>query len=97
MLIDVSYFMSGPRHIENVSVAEMPSPQSLAVNEVINGYIKAFQPEFLRNVVGVTFPKLSQIIWSLLNGKRKILQMKLIFQKRRKPPVRICSIMREAV
>lgn len=46
MLIDVSYFMSGPRHIENVSVAEMPSPQSLAVNEVINGYIKAFQPEF---------------------------------------------------
>ena len=39
MLIDVSYFMSGPRHIENVSVAEMPSPQSLAVNEVINGYI----------------------------------------------------------
>ena len=34
MLIDVSYFMSGPRNIENVSVAEMPSPQSLAVNEV---------------------------------------------------------------
>ncbi len=52
MLIDVSYFTSGPRHIENASVAEMPSPQSLAVNEVINGYIKAFQPEFLRNVVG---------------------------------------------
>ena len=43
MLIDVSYFMSGPRHIENVSVAEMPSPQSLAVNEVINGY---FSPNF---------------------------------------------------
>ena len=63
MLIDVSYFMSGPRHIENVSVAEMPSPQSLAVNEVINGYIKAFQPEFLRNVVGVT---LSQAITDYL-------------------------------
>lgn len=63
MLIDVSYFMSGPRHIENVSVVEMPSPQSLAVNEVINGYIKAFQPEFLRNVVGVT---LSQAITDYL-------------------------------
>lgn len=63
MLIDVSYFMSGPRHIENVSVAEMPSPQSLAVNEVINGYIKVFQPEFLRNVVGVT---LSQAITDYL-------------------------------
>lgn len=86
MLIDVSYFMSGPRHIENVSVAEMPSPQSLAVNEVINGYIKAFQPEFLRNVVGVTLSQAITDYWSLLNGKRKILQMKLIFQKRRKPP-----------
>ena len=63
MLIDVSYFMSGPSHIENVSVAEMPSPQSLAVNEVINGYIKVFQPEFLRNVVGVT---LSQAITDYL-------------------------------
>ena len=52
MLIDVSYFTSGPRHIENASVAEMPSPNSLAVNEVIIGYIKAFQSEFLRNVVG---------------------------------------------
>ncbi|MGJ1014993.1 hypothetical protein ACR77X_13855 [Bacteroides salyersiae] len=59
MLIDVSYFMSGPRHIENASVAEMPSPQSLAVNEAINGYIKAFQSEFLRNAVGLT---LSQAI-----------------------------------
>lgn len=63
MLIDVSYFTSGPRHIENVSVAEMPSPQSLAVNEMINGYIKAFQPEFLRNVVGST---LSQAITDYL-------------------------------
>ena len=54
MLIDVSYFMSGPRHIENVSVVEMPSPQSLAVNEVINGYIKAFQR-----------PKHSQYAWDL--------------------------------
>lgn len=57
MLIDVSYFTSGPRHIENASVAEMPSPQSLSVNEVINGYIKAFQPEFLRNVVGVSLSR----------------------------------------
>ena len=69
MLIDVSYFMSGPRHIENVSVAEMPSPQSLAVNEVINGYIKAFQPEFLRNVVGVT---LSHAITYVAPLKRQV-------------------------
>lgn len=57
MLIDVSYFMSGPRHIENASVAEMPSPQSLAVNEAINGYIKAFQSEYLRSAVGSTLSR----------------------------------------
>lgn len=55
MLIDVSYFMSGPRQIENASVAEMPTQNSLAVNEVINGYIKAFQPEFLCQLVGAGF------------------------------------------
>lgn len=63
MLIDVSYFMSGPRHIKNASVAEMPSPQSLAVNEVINGYIKAFQTEFLHSAVGFS---LSQAITDYL-------------------------------
>ena len=63
MLIDVSYFTSGPRHIENASVAEMPSPQSLAVNEVINGYIKAFQTEFLHTAVGFS---LSQAITDYL-------------------------------
>lgn len=54
MLIDVSYFISGPRQIENASIAEMPEPNSLAVNEVINGYITAFQPEFLRAAVGTS-------------------------------------------
>ncbi|MFV0325365.1 MAG: hypothetical protein ACK5LF_13480 [Bacteroides xylanisolvens] len=63
MLIDVSYFTSGPRHIENASVAEMPSPNSLGVNEVINGYIKAFQTEFLRSAVGFS---LSQAITDYL-------------------------------
>ena len=86
MLIDVSYFMSGPRHIENVSVAEMPSPQSLAVNEVINGYIKAFQPEFLRNVVGVTLSQAITDYLELIEREKEDSQMKLIFQKRRKPP-----------
>ena len=59
MLIDVSYFTSGPRHIENASVAEMPSPQSLAVNEVINGYIKAFQTEFLHQMRLISWKKMN--------------------------------------
>lgn len=52
MLINVSFFISGPRHIQNASIAEMPTHDSLAVNEAIEGYIKAFQLEFLRSSVG---------------------------------------------
>lgn len=52
MLIDVSFFISGPRHIRNASIAEMPSQDSLSVNEAIEGYIKAFQLEYLRSAVG---------------------------------------------
>lgn len=86
MLIDVSYFMSGPRHIENVSVAEMPSPQSLAVNEVINGYIKAFQPEFLRNVVGVTLSQAITDYLELIEREKEDSSDEVDIQKRRKPP-----------
>lgn len=52
MLIDVSFFTSGPRHIQNASSAGMPSPESMAVNESIEGYIEAFQEEFLHSAVG---------------------------------------------
>lgn len=52
MLIDVSYFTSGPRHIENASVANIPSQNSIAVNEAIAGYIKCYQREFLAGVLG---------------------------------------------
>ena len=55
MLINVSFFISGPRHIKNASVAQMPEQYSLSVNEAINGYIKAFQTEFLRDAVGLSF------------------------------------------
>ena len=86
MLIDVSYFMSGPRHIENVSVAEMPSPQSLAVNEVINGYIKAFQPEFLRNVVGVTLSQAITDYLELIEREKEDSSDEVDISERRKPP-----------
>ncbi|MDC2623369.1 hypothetical protein [Bacteroides ovatus] len=57
MLIDVSFFTSGPRHIQNASVAEMPTQDSLAVNEAIEAYIKAFQPEYLHDVVGASLSR----------------------------------------
>lgn len=52
MLIDVSYFISGPRHILNASKAETPKQDSVAVNAHIEGYIKTYQMEFLREVLG---------------------------------------------
>lgn len=52
MLIDISFFTSGPRHIENASIAKMPTQNSLAVNEAINGYIEAFQYDFLLHIAG---------------------------------------------
>lgn len=52
MLIDISFFTSGPRHIQNASVAKIPDQNSLAVNESINSYIKEFQTKFLLGIVG---------------------------------------------
>lgn len=52
MLIDVSYFISGPRHILNASKAETPKQDSVAVNAHIESYIKAYQKEFLEQVLG---------------------------------------------
>lgn len=51
-LIDVSYFTSGPRQIQNASTAQMPLQASIAVNDAIEGYIKAYQNEFLLDIVG---------------------------------------------
>lgn len=52
MLIDVSYSISGPRHIENASTSQMPGQNSLAVNEAINGYIEFYQREYLSGILG---------------------------------------------
>lgn len=64
MLIDVSYFLAGPRHIANATLAELPSPESIAVNDTIMAYIKEFQPLFLSSVLG---SKLSQEVTDYLN------------------------------
>lgn len=52
MLIDVSYFLAGPRHIANATLAELPSQDSIAVNDTIVTYIKEFQPLFLSSMLG---------------------------------------------
>lgn len=57
MLIDVSYFLNGPRHILNASMAETPKQDSVAVNARIEGYIKAYQMQFLILVLGDVLAK----------------------------------------
>lgn len=64
MLIDVSYFTSGPRHILNalaesktvqgVTVSAMPNQNQLSVNKAIMGYVKHYQLAFLCEMLGDT-------------------------------------------
>ena len=51
MLIDVTSFTKGPRHIENAS--DTPSNANhIAVTQCIEGYIEYYQPIFLKKAVG---------------------------------------------
>lgn len=52
MLIDISYFTKGSRHILNASTAEMPGQSSVSVNEAIIGYIDECQEPFLCEMLG---------------------------------------------
>lgn len=52
MLIDVSYFVSGPRHIQNASTSKTAGADSLAVNGHIEAYIKELQSVFLEAMLG---------------------------------------------
>ena len=52
MLIDVSYFVSGSRHIQNASISNTAGADSLAVKGVIESYIKELQPVFLDAMLG---------------------------------------------
>ena len=52
MLIDVSYFVSGPRHIQNASTSKTAGADSLAVNGHIEAYIKELLSVFLEAMLG---------------------------------------------
>ena len=52
MLIDVSYFTTGPRHILNASTASTPAQNSLSVNKAIMGYVAHYQLAFLCELLG---------------------------------------------
>ena len=52
MLIDCSYFIDGPRHIQNATLGKMPNPNAEEVNAAIKAYIQKFQWPFLKGVTG---------------------------------------------
>lgn len=52
MLIDCSYFIDGPRNIQNATLGKMPNPNAEEVNAAIKAYIKMFERPFLQGVLG---------------------------------------------
>lgn len=52
MLIDVSYFTCGPRHILNATANALPNQNQLSVNQAIMGYVKHYQLAFLCELLG---------------------------------------------
>ena len=52
MLIDVSYFTSGPRYILNASTNVTPQQNTVSVNRAIMGYVKHYQLAFLCEMLG---------------------------------------------
>lgn len=52
MLIDVSFFISGPRRIVNAVSNTTPNANNTAVNSAIMGYIKHYQKDFLCGMLG---------------------------------------------
>ena len=57
MLVDVSYYTHGPRHIENVALGQ--SAQVRAVVDSIESYIAVYEPEFL---------EIADLTYELVNG-----------------------------
>lgn len=54
MLIDITYFTSGPRQIENAVAVSSPSAQQQAVRNTVESYISHCQVRFLDAAVGST-------------------------------------------
>lgn len=52
MLIDCSYFATGPRHILNATMGTMPNPNAREVQTAIESYIREYQEIFLILMLG---------------------------------------------
>lgn len=65
MLIDVSYFTEGPRHIlnaaPNTASAMAKGQNTLAVNERIESYIRYYQHQYLAKMLGQSLCSLVEV------------------------------------
>lgn len=52
MLIDLSYFIGGPRHIRNATLGKMLNPDAQETNAGIKAYIQMYQQPFLIEALG---------------------------------------------
>lgn len=69
MLIDCSYFIDGPRHIQNATLGDsrrMPNANSDEVNASIEAYIRMFQWPFLKEALGATVAGVADSYLSLI-------------------------------
>ncbi|MBD5360726.1 MAG: hypothetical protein HDR87_08480 [Bacteroides sp.] len=88
MLIDCSYFIDGPRHIQNASLGKMPNPNAEEVNAAIKAYIKIFQRPFLKGVLGVTFARSLDTYLKTLDdneGAEHDMELDMIIEQLREP------------
>ena len=67
MLIDVSYFTTGPRHIQNATLGTMPNPNAVEVNKAIECYIRHNQETFLLRMLGLT---ISQKVYGYIQNEQ---------------------------
>lgn len=87
MLIDCSYFVDGPRHIQNATLGKMPNPNAEEVNASIMAYIKKFQWPFLKAAVGTSVAKNVTSYLEVLeeDGKKRDADLDMVVEQLREP------------
>lgn len=82
MLIDVSYFIKGPRHIQNASVSSMPSMESQSVNKTIVGYIDFYMCQFLNDMLGYELAyQVEQRLLAIEDGAEDVVPIDTLIDK----------------
>lgn len=88
MLIDCSYFIDGPRHIQNATLGKMPNPNAEDVNAAIKAYIKMFQRPFLKGVLGAPIAGAVISYLKLIDkdeNEKRDLELDMVIEQLREP------------